>query len=366
MMRRTTIPKVINTKLLPSYCGIQRQLPSSSSIITTTNNTTGASEEETDSQSLLPNSSRTLKQYHNPSIKPFERDLMNNAHGTGFHVFRPYVNLVAPSFVKTVLDNEQLMNKLDDFERQVIQRIIQHIYQEASLEFELDDVDCLCRFLFLLQSCSGELVEVKRNLLQCLQHKITVSNVLDVLDSIDNHIQTLQSFGNSPSNDDYNLLNAVKSYCFSFIRQHVFDEEFDIKLNPRVEKHIFHFYNKKEQDFIEYHEKPNENSSPFIFEELFNEGEPLEYDFTIDFGDGIFIRTHKTILASNSLFFESMLSSSGASFVDVDKSIFYPDNSINASAVLLSTAMEFSIPLTSINTIFLLSFKWLTNMTFLH
>ncbi|KAG2393302.1 hypothetical protein C9374_006833 [Naegleria lovaniensis] len=313
------------------------------------------------------------KEFHYPNIKLNERDLL--LPDSNIMAFMPYLRLFTPGLYH-VLSCQEFVKSLSVDEQVCMQNIVCYVYGH-SVVFDRDLQSSL-RYLLCLQEAHGDLVEIKQQALENVKSTLRVSNVITTLEMIDGYLAKIdQCFSTGKVDHAVNSvtlsnsriasnissptqrmedgsammedqkpscallhpytnsspLKLVRDYCLSFIKRNVYEQEFDLHYNPRIEKYIFQFYNRKPTDMEIWKERKHVIPTNAI--ELLLEDPLSGHDFAICVNGKEFIQVHKTILASNSLFFESLLNHSGncSIFTDVRNQVFYAQPNTDVSAL---------------------------------
>nr|CAG4711436.1 unnamed protein product [Naegleria fowleri] len=323
------------------------------------------------------------KEFHSPQIKLHERDLLSSADNSSIMAFMPYLRIFAPGLHR-VLSCQSFVKSLSVDEQVCMQSLVCYVYGHV-VTFDRDLQSSL-RYLLCLQEAHGDLVEIKQQALEHVKSSLRISNVLNALEMVDAYLVRIDQcfYGNNkilendengglsrnvhvvnsvisqqtppqrtedgstrmedqknspwlqqllhsyPSNST-SPLKIVRDYCLSFIKRNVYEQEFDLRFNPRIEKYIFQFYNRKPTDMEPWKERKYVVPSNAL--ELLLEDPLSDHDFAICVNENEFIQVHKTILASNSLFFESLLQhqqhSNTSIFTDIRNQVFYPQPDTN-------------------------------------
>jgi len=265
-----------------------------------------------------------------PVLKDYERDLIGN---TSIYAFIPLLKLVAPSFTSNVIQCSDFIASLSQKEQQVMQQVVDMALKRVEIEANrnTNTIFELLLFLFCLHGAMGDFVQFKKKLLKEFINMVAVENVLSVLEAMDVYLERVELMRLGEKIEQQpNLLQTARDYCLDFIKHNVYEDEFDIKLNPRVSKYVMQFYNRKPKKYVVWNE--SEYRVPVnVMELLFSDTSTSDIRIAMD--QGRFLCVHKTVLSSSSLFFEALFSNSGTEFSDIHDGVFYPNINVNLRAL---------------------------------
>ena len=100
--------------------------------------------------------------------------------------FKALLNIVAPNLLQKVLCDSLFIQSLDTKEKEVLQLIVDFLIYDHTGNITETNEQLIA--LFLLDTISGEAVDLKKQVLESFVSQITLRNTLDIIDNITKYL----------------------------------------------------------------------------------------------------------------------------------------------------------------------------------
>ena len=216
------------------------------------------------------------------------------------------LNIVAPNLLQKVLCDSLFIQSLDTKEKEVLQLIVDFLIYDHTGNITETNEQLIA--LFLLDTIYGEAVDLKKQVLESFVSQITLRNTLDIIDNITKYLHREKKFFKD-SQSTY--LEQLKEYCFDVIAVNLHTKEFEeyIEKDERLMNYWLVILKRKTISKIR---KVNFDETPkklptYPLAEIFQNKSFSDFELTID-GSQV-LKLHKTVLASSSVYFETLFNS---------------------------------------------------------
>ena len=246
-----------------------------------------------------PNTVNFIRQ---PQIKKYRHDELQNGSLT---VFKPLLNIIAPNFLKIVLYNDILIQSLDSQEKNVLQLIIDNkVYNMKNDKITGTKGQVIA--LFFLDRVIGEMTDLKKEKLYAIISQVQIKNALDIIAEINVYIDKDRKYFKEKRNSS-SYLEQIKEYCLDVIGVNTVSKEYEefVENDPRLSHEILQTIVKRRTiRNINFEDKSiTIPSNPLVG--LFQDKTFSDVKLNVN---GYIVKCHKTILASSSLYFETLFS----------------------------------------------------------
>ena len=232
----------------------------------------------------------------------------------GIFAFQPYLSKICPQFLQKVLGNSKIVSSFSEEERKCIQNIVDFlIYNGGSVAGNLE-------VLFILNRVVNELALIKKDTISTLINQINLENVLDVLERTEKYLLR-DSECHEEATPSSSPLSQFREYCLDFIGTQALEnpkEYEDIENDKRLDKYFRTLMKRKSIGKVDLGEATSDVTY-YPLGELIND---KSGDVQLNV-NGVIIKCHKTILATKSIYFDSLFNGSWSN-VNTESEI-YPE-----------------------------------------
>jgi len=226
-------------------------------------------------------------------------------HCNNFTVFVPLLRLLAPQLTKVILRNENVISEEHECLQDCINVLIYGMeMDEFKKNWTMDDNNSL-RTLFVLNEAQGDLVAIKQACIETIKNKIqncSGKELGELFETMNHYKSKIQS------QFEGTIIGQLSEYCLGVIFQQGLDPTQSINWISRDEmrEYVVAILSKTIQvKPLNIHEECNSiPSHPLV--ELLKDTNSCDVELMIG---NCMVKCHKIILASNSVYFDTLFSS---------------------------------------------------------
>jgi len=240
-------------------------------------------------------------------IQVFAQKEYDQVEGSSITVFEPILKKHSPSLLKLISDKDWLKN-LKESELKVLQEIIDVATNTNNVRVEsfTGDISQCCFALFVLHHTQDSLRDIKLMLLKCLENMLTLDNLFDTLENLDDLISRVTNTG---------ILQHAKEVCLSFLKSKEFSLDVK-KVKPRLDKYAVELFGRNTSGVGEFQCKDIVKRDNKVLSNLFNHKKTGDICVTVNKEKTKVLYLHKSVLCSMSPMLKTLFSNESR-FCDV-------------------------------------------------
>jgi len=233
-------------------------------------------------------------------LKKQQRDEL---FGAKFTVFLPLMKILAPDFTQQVLENESMIESLSTEELSVLQQMIDVLIYSRSNVLSYDRHSLV--IIFLLNRVESELAEFNFQAVDSIIQTISLNKAIECVQQIDEYLEREEKWYSQTVG--ISLLEQLKEYCLDYIGVNggLTNEH---QLPPSMKQYLPDVCQRRSVRPLNI-----PSASPILpnaLSLLFLDYDRREQDADVELQIGVKkVKCHKSVLCSQSLFFETVLNS---------------------------------------------------------